>query len=910
MVDIAHSGPPLSGETPAIQTDDSTRPLVLDAISIIRPSLRSSLHNGKLFRAVNGEVVKTSLGGISGGIVTTHHAPTFDAMKTLLESVTAEHDTVAIMGTFIGHDERPFALHTRDKLAEMEGRPAGEPPTPRVLTIHGQRHGARSAEAVERGEWLLLDFDFPSYMPDQWRNLYIGDLLALMEPFWPGISRATRLECRSSGARARGPGEAPGKRSHAYVRVKPEHVDRVNELARYLRIAAGAHGLTFTNPDDRRQRPLTLVDLVTFNRSQPVYCGAPHIAASAAALGWVDHGAGVQLIEGEDEFLDLSCVEVPSSNLLRLHNERTGTRFSIDGGPLLVDEQSLTLETEIESKWFEGGRRRMTFGEVLRWLGTLPLGDKRRDHFRCEAMFRPDSVERKSDNGIIHRFSDDQGVLIDPAGGVKYRLAPALVEARRMQQVSDLGARMAEIMAPDARERARGTNQVIPAGMERAMALPDTLAVERLAADFAALNLSAAVLPDAATTRLGRATSTQITTAPRVAYVIRTIELSARMNVYARLPIISSARSDWYDPASDDSAAIVGALGHACARCGMSGRSIIEDTIMEEAGRNLFNPVLDWARSVPWDGRSRFRDLVASIDMVDRSLDPWKEIVLRRMSIQAVTAWQNFERGDAAIAVPYMPVLAGVQGCGKTRLVASLLPAGLVKTEMSLRLDHHERDAISRVTAHAIVELSEVDGSFRKSDVASLKTFLGTSVDRHRPPYGRRDVSTPRCTVYFGTVNELGFLMDATGGRRFWPLHVERCHHDHGVDMQQYWAEVLTWSEPYWLTGDEAAMHARIVAEHEADTTVGELVAELQAAREEWPDSGEGDARWKQMGATILLAHAGIRAGNPAVLSELRSRMIAAGFVRRANSKKWRVPSLDLWRVQLGAPPVSPGARL
>ena len=133
----------------------------------------------------------------------------------------------------------------------------------------------------------------------------------------------------------------------------------------------------------------------------------------------------------------------------------------------------------------------------------------------------------------------------------------------------------------------------------------------------------------------------------------------------------------------------MGALGHACARCGMSSRALIEDTAVEASGQNMFSPIMDWVWSMPWDGRSRFPDFTATLEMSDQTQNRWRDIALRRWCIQAVTAWQNFNRGNAAKSVPYVPVLSGKQGIFKTKWVAALLPEGWVKTDMSLRLDHN-----------------------------------------------------------------------------------------------------------------------------------------------------------------------------------------------------------------------------
>ena len=68
-------------------------------------------------------------------------------------------------------------------------------------------------------------------------------------------------------------------------------------------------------------------------------------------------------------------------------------------------------------------------------------------------------------------------------------------------------------------------------------------------------------------------------------------------------------------------------------------------------------------------------------------------------------------------------------------------------------------------------EFAEMD-SLNKSDFSTLKAFVSRAVDRMREPYARTPGEVPRRCVFFGTVNEGGYLKDLTGARRFWPIEV------------------------------------------------------------------------------------------------------------------------------------------
>jgi hypothetical protein len=54
-----------------------------------------------------------------------------------------------------------------------------------------------------------------------------------------------------------------------------------------------------------------------------------------------------------------------------------------------------------------------------------------------------------------------------------------------------------------------------------------------------------------------------------------------------------------------------------------------------------------------------------------------------------------------------------------------------------------------------------------KKDIDTLKAFISLTYDENRPPYSRGTVTHPRRTSYCGTTNDMQFLVDTTGNRRF-----------------------------------------------------------------------------------------------------------------------------------------------
>jgi predicted P-loop ATPase len=72
-----------------------------------------------------------------------------------------------------------------------------------------------------------------------------------------------------------------------------------------------------------------------------------------------------------------------------------------------------------------------------------------------------------------------------------------------------------------------------------------------------------------------------------------------------------------------------------------------------------------------------------------------------------------------------------------------------------------------------ILELAEL-ASFGKAESASIKRLVTTQTDRFRASYGRFAEDHPRRCVLVGTTNLRTVHNDETGGRRFWPVWVER----------------------------------------------------------------------------------------------------------------------------------------
>ena len=181
-----------------------------------------------------------------------------------------------------------------------------------------------------------------------------------------------------------------------------------------------------------------------------------------------------------------------------------------------------------------------------------------------------------------------------------------------------------------------------------------------------------------------------------------------------------------------------------------------------------------------------------------------KRLLLKRWLISAVAAC--FEReGFKARGVL---VLQGHQAIGKTSWLAALVPKGSDWFLDSVALDPEDKDSVKRAISHWIIELGELEATFKKADINKLKGFITSSVDIMRTSFARKISTFPRRTVFCASVNQAEFLVDTTGNSRWWCLPCKAIDYRHGIDLQQLWAQALSLyrdGEPWWLTREEEA---------------------------------------------------------------------------------------------------------
>jgi putative DNA primase/helicase len=160
-----------------------------------------------------------------------------------------------------------------------------------------------------------------------------------------------------------------------------------------------------------------------------------------------------------------------------------------------------------------------------------------------------------------------------------------------------------------------------------------------------------------------------------------------------------------------------------------------------------------------------------------------------------------------------------------------------------------------------------------KKDQSKLKAFITKTVDVLRRPYARAETKFQRRTVFCGSVNSRNFLKDDTDNVRYWIHDVTAINLDHGIGMQQVFAEALHYHKTgiqYWTTPEEELDIRRHNQGYREENSMADTLDD-----EYDTGSDESEWRWLTPGALLIeLKH--IKQNDRALLIETGKAMKAA----------------------------------
>ena len=228
----------------------------------------------------------------------------------------------------------------------------------------------------------------------------------------------------------------------------------------------------------------------------------------------------------------------------------------------------------------------------------------------------------------------------------------------------------------------------------------------------------------------------------------------------------------------------------------ITARKTIDAALDIHASLHAFNEVQDFIKGLVWDGIPRLDTLF--IDFLGAEDDEvgYCRTVCRKSFTGAIA--RAMEPG---CKYDTMVILCGPQGIGKSTLLQKMSHGWFNDSIRSFE----GKEAAELLPGVWLVEIAELD-AFRNTDVARIKQFVSLCSDRYRAAYGRHMKTQPRSCVFFGTCNQMDFLRDTTGNRRFWPVDVGEttCTLNVWDDLtEEYIAQVWAEAKMRWQMGEK-----------------------------------------------------------------------------------------------------------
>jgi predicted P-loop ATPase len=254
------------------------------------------------------------------------------------------------------------------------------------------------------------------------------------------------------------------------------------------------------------------------------------------------------------------------------------------------------------------------------------------------------------------------------------------------------------------------------------------------------------------------------------------------------------------------------------------------EAVQTVAMERAYHPPRDYVRGLAWDAKARVDSWLTAYLGVQPNTYAAK--IGRRWLVSAVA--RILQPGIKADAVL---VLGGAQGIGKSTAGRTLFDPWFCDHLPDLS----SKDSYLQLAGMWCIELAELD-AIGRADASRIKSFLSSSVDRYRLPYGTRAIDVPRSSVFLGTVNHGAYLRDETGNRRFWPVRCGRI--DLAAlrrDRDQLWAEAVV-------------LHANGASWWVDSADLARLAEEEQVARFEGEAWDSEIAEWARLRESVSVA--------------------------------------------------------
>lgn len=246
-----------------------------------------------------------------------------------------------------------------------------------------------------------------------------------------------------------------------------------------------------------------------------------------------------------------------------------------------------------------------------------------------------------------------------------------------------------------------------------------------------------------------------------------------------------------------------------------------------------WNPFKEYFGNLPeWDGTTDHIGQLTEMVHISKG-DPWDDtddpqglfdMCFRKWLVGMVASLL-----DKDVVNNVIMVLIGRQGIYKTTYFNYLLPEVLrpyfyTKTNS----DTMTKDDRLSLAEYALICLEEID-SMRTPELNQLKALVTTKTINERAAYSRYKENRAHIASFCGTGNNMQFLTDPTGNRRWLPFEADYIDDPRTVkyDYDGIYSQALSlWRSgmAYWFNGSEISVMARHIKAFEVPNVEEELI--------------------------------------------------------------------------------------
>ena len=262
-------------------------------------------------------------------------------------------------------------------------------------------------------------------------------------------------------------------------------------------------------------------------------------------------------------------------------------------------------------------------------------------------------------------------------------------------------------------------------------------------------------------------------------------------------------------------------------------RNLFQMAVVNDARKRRYNPVVDYFDLVytQWDGKYRVDDFLPTFLGVEKS--NITTLITKIFFVGAVAkAYEPETKFDFVLD------LVGGQGAGKTTFLRKM--AREWYTDQFT--DFKDKDNFGVMLRSLIANDDEMTAT-NNSSFESLKKFVSAQELEFRPPYGKTSIRYPKNFVLARTTNEMTYLKDRTGERRFLPVKVDgtrqkKTPFDDLTDevINQMWGEFVSYYQHGFDFGLSRKQEQELATYREDFMYVDEVESQIEYFLEKYPD--------------------------------------------------------------------------